>query len=226
MIAIYGIIYLGVVLPATQSDSLSALSSVSGKRDSPLDPKKQRHFALDGLTYIFPSTQAKDEAFTVNLLTMKGANIMNEYYAKKVEEQNEDLKTNRVREEIKISLTDKELNNLKLLAYKANFENVGSLLSSFVGDLTGWHSNGSDEREKADDWYERAFGMSEYYSNFRYHLFNYDYLIDDMKDLVEDADEFELTYEEYIGECYADNNQSKEECMKVLKDIIKKGIEL
>lgn len=151
---------------------------------------------------------------------------MNEYYAKRTQEQNEDSKTRRIRENIKINLTDKEYNNLNLMAYKAGFKSAGELLSSFVGDLTGWHSNGSDEREKANDWYERAFGMYEYYSNFRYHLFNYDYCLDDMQDMIEDADFFEAVYKEYIGEKYAKNNQNKEECLEVLEEIIKEGVGL
>lgn len=141
-------------------------------------------------------------------------------------EINKDIKSDNIREDIKINLTDKEYSNLKLLAYKAGFESAGKFLSSFVGDLTGWHSNGSDERDIADQWYQRAFGMSEYYSNFRYHLFNYDYCLDDIQEMIEDQDFFNQVYDEYLGECYAKENQSKEECLEVLKEIIIKGVEL
>jgi len=147
-------------------------------------------------------------------------------WEKIAKEQNEDLKTERVREDLKISLTDKEYSVLKLRAYKAGFRNAGELLASFVGDLTGWHTNGSDERDKADDWYERAFGMSEYYSNFRYHLSNYEYCLEDMKVLIEDEDFFEEVYQEYLGEQYAKHNQSREECLNLLKEILEEGKEL
>ncbi|MCB8818664.1 hypothetical protein LJE72_24720 [Desulfosporosinus sp. SRJS8] len=82
---------------------------------------------------------------------------MNDYYVNRVKEQNEDLKSKKVREDLKISLTDKAYEELKLLAYKAGFQCAEQLLSSFVGDLTGWGgSNGSDERDCADRWFERA----------------------------------------------------------------------
>ena len=100
--------------------------------------------------------------------------------------------------------------NLKLLSYKAGFRNAGDFLASFVGDLTFWHSNGSDERDKADDWYERAFGMSEYYSNFRYHLLDYDYCIDDMKEMIEDNDFFEDAYESYVAENSGKTNLNRD----------------
>lgn len=116
--------------------------------------------------------------------------------------------------------------NLKLLSYKAGFRNAGDFLASFVGDLTCWHSNGSDERDKADDWYERAFGMSKYYSNFRYHLFDYDYCIDDMKEMIEDNDFFEDAYESYVAENSGKTNLNRDECREVLAEIISAGMEL
>lgn len=151
---------------------------------------------------------------------------MNDYYAERVKEQNEDLKTDRIREDLKVKLTDKEYSDLKLLAYKAGFKSAGELLSSFVGDLTGWHTNGSDEEDKADDWYNRAFGSSEYYSNFRHHLFNDDCSLQDMKEMLDDEDIFEDAYERYIDENIGKTNQSKEECLKLLKELLEKGEEL
>jgi len=151
---------------------------------------------------------------------------MSEYWTQRVNEQNEDLKTSREREDLKISLTDKEYSNLKLLAYKAEFKSAGDLLSSFVGDLTGWHTNGSDESDFADRWYERAFGTSEYYSNFRYHLFNNDFSLEDMADMLEDEDFFEDTYQSYLGENEGKTNQSKEACLALLKELVERGEEL
>lgn len=141
-----------------------------------------------------------------------------------VKEQNEDLKTNKVREDLQVNLTDKEYSNLKLRAYKAGFKSAGELLSSFVGDLTGWHTNGSDEKDLADQWFERAFGMWRGY--FRYHLFNYDYDLDAMQDMLNDTDYFEEVYKEYKSENQEKDLQSKEECLKLLKEIIKEGNEL
>lgn len=151
---------------------------------------------------------------------------MDDFYAKRVQEQNEDLKTDGVRDDIKVNLTDKEYSNLKLMAYKAGFDSAGKFLSSFVGDLTGWHSNGSDERDLADQWFERAFGSREWYSHFRYHLYNNDFGIDEMKDMIEDEDWFEETYQEYLEENTGKTNQTKEECLALLKELVEKGEEL
>lgn len=152
---------------------------------------------------------------------------MSEYWAKIVSEKNEDLKSNRSRDDIKISLTDKAYSNLKLLSYNAGFESAGELLSSFIGDLTGWgYTNGSDERDYADRWYERAFGSSEYYSNFRYYLFNNGFSLEDMADLLDDEDIFEDAYQSYIDENEGKTNQSKDDCLALVKKILEKGEEL
>lgn len=70
------------------------------------------------------------------------------------------------------------------------------MLSSFVGDLTGWyHTNGSDERDKADDWYNRVFGC--WIAYFRLFLHKNHYSLDDIKDMIEDEDFFNDIYEDY-----------------------------
>lgn len=55
------------------------------------------------------------------------------------------MKTDRVRENFGISLTDKQYSNLKLMAFEVGCKNTGDFIQSFIGDLTGWASNGSDE---------------------------------------------------------------------------------
>ncbi|KJR47384.1 hypothetical protein UF75_2228 [Desulfosporosinus sp. I2] len=151
---------------------------------------------------------------------------MNEYYLLRAKEQNEDLQTDRIRKGLKVSLTDKEYSSLKLLAYKAGFKSAGELLSSFVGDLTDWHTNGSDESDLASEWYERAFGMSEHYTNFIHYLYNHDYTLEDIADMLEDEDYFEDVYERYIDENEGKTNQTREECINVIKELIDKGEEL
>lgn len=151
---------------------------------------------------------------------------MNEMWEQRVREQNEDFETDKIRQDIQINLTDKKYSNLKLMAYKAGFKSAGEFLSSFVGDLTGWQSNGSDERDLADQWYDRAFGMSEYYENFRYYLYNYDCDLDTMKQMLDDADYFEEVYAEYKDEAGTKEIESKESCLAVLKELIDKGEEL
>ena len=150
-----------------------------------------------------------------------------DFWEARAKEQKEDLETDKIREDIKLMLTDKQYNVIKLLAYKANFNDAGEFLASFVGDLTEWHSNGSDERDYADQWYRRAYGYVDYYSYFRYHLFNYDYCIDDMKKMLENEDYFEEVYEEYKNEsCSQQKLESKDDCKKLLKELIEADKEL
>jgi hypothetical protein len=143
-------------------------------------------------------------------------------WAERVKKQNEDLKTDRVRDDLQISLTDKEYEGLKSLAYKAGFKNAGELLSSFVGDLTGWgSSNGSDERDCAERYYKRAFYLWEKY--FIYHLYICKYDLADMKNMLDKSDFFEEVYEAYQEENVGEHIESKEECLKLLKEIIQEG---
>lgn len=152
---------------------------------------------------------------------------MNEYWERRINEQNEDFKTKKVREDLTLSLTDKAYRNLKLLAYKAGFESAGQLLSSFVGDLTDWGgSNGSDERDCAEGWYKRAFGSCEHESNFRHYLYESGYDLDDMWFMLEEEDYFEYAYGNYIDFNYGKENQSKEKCIALLKEIVEKDVEL
>ena len=110
------------------------------------------------------------------------------------------METDRVRKDFRISLTDKQYANLKLKAYQAGFKNSEDFIQSFIGDLTGWSSNGSDERDLAYQWYQRAHGMSEFYYYFHYFLFNYDYDLVMMSELLEDDEYFSEVYNEYIME--------------------------
>ncbi|WP_041670707.1 hypothetical protein [Acetobacterium woodii] len=145
---------------------------------------------------------------------------MNEGYALFIKEQNEDLKTDRIREDIKLSLTDKQYSNLKLKAYQAGFENAGDFIQSFVSDLTGWCSNGSDERDLAGQWYERAHGMSKFHCYFRYYLFNHDFHFGEMLEMIEDQDYFDEIYEEYKADAWGLEAQSKTDCIELLKKLV------
>lgn len=151
---------------------------------------------------------------------------MDKGYALYVQEQNKDVETNRVRKEFRISLTDKQYSNSKLMAFKAGFKNTGDFLQSFIADLTGWSSNGSDERDLAGQWYERVFGMSEFNYYFNYFLFNYDYDLDSMSEMLENDEYLSEVYDEYLEEANGKEVQSKEDCIQLLNEIIKCGIEL
>lgn len=151
---------------------------------------------------------------------------MSKLYADYMQEQREDVKTVSIRGDITISLTDKQYSNLKLKAYKAGFKTPGDFIQSFVSDLTGWCSNGSDERDLADQWYERTHGMSEFYYYFHYFLFNYDYNLVMMSELLVDEDYFEGVYEEYTEQAWGQNVQSREECLELLKELVEADVEL
>lgn len=149
-----------------------------------------------------------------------------ETWSEKVDKMNIDINSNAIRNDLDISLTDKELINLKLMAYKAGLSGAGQLISAFVGDLTGWHPSGSDEREIAQNWYGRTFGTSDFYSFFKFHLYDYDYSLEDMKDMLVDPEFFNNVYEDYKAESTNKKPQSHDECRQELKNIIEKGIEL
>ncbi|WP_242852569.1 hypothetical protein [Acetobacterium bakii] len=151
---------------------------------------------------------------------------MNKGYASYIQEQNKDLETDHVRKDFTLSLTDKQYSNLKLMAYQVGYKNAGDFIQSFVGDLTGWSSNGSDERDLADQWYQRAHGNGEFTYYFHYFLFNYDYDLDTMMEMIEDEDYFEEAYEEYSEQAWKKEYQSREDCIQILKEIAKNGTEL
>ena len=61
---------------------------------------------------------------------------------------------------LKLKLSDADCERISKKAGKHGLT-VAELLENFIGDLTGGsHSNGSDERDYADQWFERCwFGM-------------------------------------------------------------------
>lgn len=140
-------------------------------------------------------------------------------------ELEEDIKTLKVRENLQIKLTDKALTDLKLLAYEAGLGSAGELISSFIGDLTGWHSNGSDERMYAEQWFERTYGHIDYEYPFLYHLFNEDYSRPgDFEELLEDPSVLDDVYETYEAEAGGRTIIDIDECKKILKDLIEKEV--
>ena len=143
---------------------------------------------------------------------------MRDFYAERVKEENEDLET-KGDKGVNVEMTDKEFDQINLLALKVGFKSAGQLLESFVGDLTEWHSNGSDERHMANDWFDRAFGIwkeTRYF--FRYHLYNNEIEAEDFED---DEDYFEEVYNEYLEEADNKDHESKEQCIAIIKEIIK-----
>jgi hypothetical protein len=132
-----------------------------------------------------------------------------------IQDQNEDHKTKKQRD-MKIELTDVQDSNLTVLAYRCGFKNSDELIESLIGDLTHWHSNGSDEKLIAREWLNRAFGSSlntMYY--FREYLLEFEVSIGD---LLNDKDKFDNVYKEYKNTYKGRTHNSKKECSEVVKE--------
>lgn len=125
---------------------------------------------------------------------------------------------------LELSLTDKELEILTKYAYEAGFKNAGGLLSSFVIDLVDFgRTNGSDERECADAWYDRAFGTRYHKETYYFTEYCLEKGFDDPYvaiDMLEDDELFENEYNNYLSDLpYNDgeNCQPKDECKEILR---------
>ncbi|MDF2650004.1 MAG: hypothetical protein K0Q73_5809 [Paenibacillus sp.] len=74
--------------------------------------------------------------------------------AEEAEKAKRDLETNRKRR-LTITLTDAQLAGIQSVA-EAHNVSVDEILANYIADLTRIHSNGSDERERARDYFERT----------------------------------------------------------------------
>lgn len=71
-------------------------------------------------------------------------------------QQEQEIKTIRKRT-LELNLSDADVERLAIKAAKGNIT-VSQLLENFIGDLVGGtYSNGSDERMKAQEWYDRCW---------------------------------------------------------------------
>lgn len=139
-----------------------------------------------------------------------------------------------------VELTDQQYNSLCHYAFKAGFETPGELLASFAADLSGRHSNGSDEEEHANQWFERAFSHAGGENSFLSYLFECDMDELDLENIItttehepdEIYDEYEGQtetyaenypydwYEDYVDNVYNNNAQSKEECLALIRKLL------
>ena len=89
--------------------------------------------------------------------------------------------------------------NLNLLAYKAGYSSPKELLDTMIGDLTGWGET-SPCPESMRKWYADAHQktLETYY--FRFYLYNYDYNMEHLNDMLTDMGQFEEDYQNYIDE--------------------------
>lgn len=108
------------------------------------------------------------------------------------EEQKKEIKTIRERK-ITVKLSDADCDRLARKCGEHGLT-IGELIENFVGDLVGGtYSNGSDERDYADQWFERCwFGMFPEPTLLN-HLLNWGY---DPEDYLELLDNIETAEEE------------------------------
>jgi len=77
-----------------------------------------------------------------------------------IRKQNNDGKTRKPRK-FSLEITDEQYKRLHETAREYNIT-ASQLLSSFIGDLVDYHRNGSDEKELAEAWVERALAGRRY----------------------------------------------------------------
>ena len=94
------------------------------------------------------------------------------------EQRASDLATKADRD-ISPKLTDDHA--LLYYTFKAGFKHPAQLLEAFVGDLSGWHRNGSDEEELAGEWFSRAYSGMGGSDAFLYYLYDHQVDIDELE---------------------------------------------
>lgn len=121
-----------------------------------------------------------------------------------ISEQEKEIKTIRPRS-ISINLSDADVQRISKKTGRVGLS-VPELIENFIGDLVGGtYSNGSDERDAAQAWFDRCgFGMFPEKTFLRY-LIEWD-LLDGFVDLIDDINtaKEELEYAETHKEEYTD----------------------
>lgn len=124
---------------------------------------------------------------------------MNEYYAQKAKGQEEEIKTIKERT-ITLKLSDADCERIAKKAGKHSLT-VGELLENFIGDLVGGtYSNGSDERDRAEQWFERCwFGMFPE-ETLLWYLLDWGHDVDDFLTVYDELKYYEANPEKYLEE--------------------------
>ena len=136
------------------------------------------------------------------------------------EEQKKEIETIRERK-ITVKLSDADCDRLARKCGEHGLT-IGELIENFVGDLVGGtYSNGSDERDYADQWFERCwFGMFPEPTLLN-HLLNFGYEPEHYLDMLENVDCYN-SVDEYIASEKEDLESYKadlEEALEELKDM-------
>jgi len=113
-----------------------------------------------------------------------------------MESQKQEIETIKERT-ITLKLSDADCDRI---AKKAGMHGltVGELLENFIGDLVdGTYSNGSDERDRANEWFERCGFSFMYEQTLLRHLLDWDNDIDDFLTVCDEMKYYEDNPEEY-----------------------------
>lgn len=143
------------------------------------------------------------------------------------EKQNAEIATI-VPRTFKLNLSDADVTRLYEKAAEASIA-PEQLLENFIGDLVcGTHTNGSDERTRAEEWFDRCWFSLDYYGTFLAFLVRnglYNYFVKMVDDVAECTEEISLldvsdfdSQEEYDEELeYL--NRRKSDADKDIKDM-------
>ena len=136
-------------------------------------------------------------------------------------EQDNDLQT-KGEYAVIAEMTEKQSVNLNLLAYKAGYSSSKELLETMIGDLTGWGET-SHCPESMRKWYADVHQktLETYY--FRFYLYNYDYNMEHLRDMLSDQGQFEEDYQNYLDESDGMITEPWERCLEVAKEIYNAG---
>lgn len=114
-------------------------------------------------------------------------------------EQDKEIKTIKERI-ITLKLSDADCERISKKVGKHGLT-VGQLLENFIGDLVGGtYSNGSDERYRAEQWFERCwFGMFPE-ETLLLHLLEWGHDVDDFLNTYDELKHYEANPQEYDDE--------------------------
>ena len=154
------------------------------------------------------------------------------------EEQKKEIETIRERK-ITVKLSDADCDRLARKCGEHGLT-IGELIENFVGDLVGGtYSNGSDERDYADQWFERCwFGMFPEPTLLN-HLLNLGYEPEHYLDMLENVEtiksELEITkqniaepsdeWKDIVYHKYNDDRTSEKEDLESYKADLEEALE-
>ena len=154
------------------------------------------------------------------------------------EEQQKEIETIRERK-ITVKLSDADCDRLARKCGEHGLT-IGELIENFVGDLVGGtYSNGSDERDYADQWFERCwFGMFPEPTLLN-HLLNFGYEPEHYLDMLENVEtiksDIEITkqniaepsdeWKDIVYHKYNDDRTSEKEDLESYKADLEEALE-